>query len=306
MTRPRISFAWLHACCGCEVSLLDAGAGFLELLQQVEIVHFPLLMDHKYQADQDKGLQLPAAEVGVVSGGVASEEERDLLMAMRASCRTLVALGTCATHGGIPAMRNQWTTRETLQTVYAYGSDEQALIPAATAHFLDRVYSVDELVKVDCLVPGCPPAAEAIVAVLLALVAGNAVATTTKSVCETCPTRRGAKGPGTVRRFLDNATAAPQGRVEAMHCLLEQGLLCMGPVTAGGCGGKQTPLCLRAHAPCRGCYGPVRAGGNPLLDMMNALASNGIDHRSLVDRKSLLRFAGAHGLLKPLRKRVSL
>ena len=188
-------------------------------------------------------------KVGVVSGGVASEEERDLLMAMRASCRTLVALGTCATHGGIPAMRNQWTTRETLQTVYAYGSDEQALIPAATAHFLDRVYSVDELVKVDCLVPGCPPAAEAIVAVLLALAAGNAVATTTKSVCETCPTRRGAKGPGTVRRFLDNATAAPQGRVEAMHCLLEQGLLCMGPVTAGGCGGKQTPLCLRAHAP---------------------------------------------------------
>lgn len=304
MTRPRISFAWLHACCGCEVSLLDAGDDFLQLLQQVEIVHFPLLMDHKYQDNPQGGLQLPEAEIGVVSGGVASEEELALLTAMRASCRTLVALGTCATHGGIPAMRNQWTTRETLQTVYAYGSDEQALIPAAVKQSLDRVYSVDEHIKVDCLVPGCPPAAEAIVAVLLALVAGKAVATTTKSVCETCPTRRGGKGAGTVRRFLENVACDAQAGIGAMPCLLEQGVLCMGPVTAGGCGAKNTPLCLRAHAPCRGCYGPVRSNGNPLLDMMNALASNGIDHRSLVDRKSLLRFCGGHGLLKPLRKRM--
>ena len=304
MTRPRISFAWLHACCGCEVSLLDAGDGFLQLLQAVEIVHFPLLMDHKDQIDAQGRLHLPEAEIGVVSGAVASEEDFALLAAMRASCRTLVALGTCATHGGIPAMRNQWTTQETLQTVYAYGSDEQSLIPAAVKKSLDRVYSADEQVKVDCLVPGCPPAAEAIVAVLLALMAGESVATTAKSVCETCPTRRGAKGAGTMRRFLDNASADPESGVEAMSCLLEQGLLCMGPATAGGCGGQDTPLCLRAHAPCRGCYGPVRAGGNPLLDMMNALASNGIDHRSLVDRKSLLRFCGSHGLLKPLRKRL--
>lgn len=304
MTRPRISFAWLHACCGCEVSLLDAGDGFWDLLQAVEIVHFPLLMDHKNQADTQGHLYLPEAEIGVVSGAVASEEDFALLAAMRANCHTLVTLGTCATHGGIPAMRNQWTTQETLQTVYAYGSDEQALIPAAVKKSLDRVYSVDEQVKVDCLVPGCPPAAEAIVAVLLALAAGESVATTAKSVCETCPTRRGGKGQGTVRRFLENVAYDAQAGIEAMPCLLEQGLLCMGPVTAGGCGGQDTPLCLRAHAPCRGCYGPVRAGGNPLLDMMNALASNGIDHRCLVDRKSLLRFCGSHGLLKPLRKRL--
>ena len=60
--------------------------------------------------------------------------------------------------------------------------------------------------------------------------------------------------------------------VSGMRCLLEQGLVCMGPVTAGGCGGKNTPLCLQARVPCRGCYGPVQPGGNQLLDMMNAFA----------------------------------
>ncbi|MGE4561057.1 MAG: methyl viologen-reducing hydrogenase [Desulfobulbus sp.] len=305
MTLPRLSFEWLHACCGCEVSLLDSGTALLALLDRVEIVHFPLLMDHKYRQDGDPAAPLlPEADIGVVSGGVASEEQLELVKAMRAGCRLLVALGTCATHGGIPAMRNQWTTQETLQTVYAYGTDEQALVPAEISTPLDRVYSVDEKVRVDCLVPGCPPAAEAIVEVLTGLIEDRPVATTGKSVCETCPTRRGAKGGGGVRRFLENAAGDPGAPLDEMVCLLEQGLLCLGPVTSGGCGGKGTPLCLRARVPCRGCYGPVRPGSNPLLDMLNALASNGIDHRSLVDRKSLLRFSGAHGLLRPLRKRT--
>jgi F420-non-reducing hydrogenase small subunit len=38
--------------------------------------------------------------------------------------------------------------------------------------------------------------------------------------------------------------------------------------------------------------------------MMNALASNGIDYKSVVDRRSMLRFSGAHGTLRPVKKRV--
>ena len=304
MSLPRLSFEWLHACCGCEVSLLDSGTQLLSLLARVEVVHFPLLMDHKYQRAEEGGApMLPEADIGIVSGGVASEEQLHLLEAMRARCATLVALGTCATHGGIPAMRNQWSTRDTLQTVYAYGSDELALVPKEISMPLDRVYSVDEKVRVDCMVPGCPPAADAIIQVLLGLLENRRVPTTGKSVCETCPTRRGAKGQGGVGRFLKNAEGHADAPLADMVCLLEQGLLCQGPVTAGGCGGKGTPLCLLARVPCRGCYGPVRAGNNPLLDMLSALASNGIDHRAMVDRKSLLRFSGAHGLLRPVRKR---
>jgi F420-non-reducing hydrogenase small subunit len=302
---PRLSFEWLHACCGCEVSLLDAGTAAFDLLARVEVVHFPLLMAHKYgRAEAGAALSLPEAEIGVVSGGVATRRQLEILEAMRASCQILVALGTCATHGGIPAMRNQWTTRETLQTVYAFGTEEAALIPAEIGEPLDRVYSVDEKVRVDVLVPGCPPAAEAIVELLGALVEKRALPTAGKSVCETCPCWRGGKGWPTVLRFLKNVPGDPDTPLEETRCLLEQGLLCLGPVTAGGCGGKGAPLCLRARVPCRGCYGPVRPGGNPLLDMLGALASNGIDHRSLIDRKSLLRFSGAHGLLRPPRKRA--
>lgn len=302
--RPRLSFEWLHACSGCEISLLNSGERLLGLLDRVEIVHFPLLMDHKYRhrAGGAGEIDLPEAEIGLVSGGVASEEHLAVLRAMRRSCVTLIGCGTCATHGGIPALRNQWPVVDALQTVFA-GADGQGTIPAAMAGQLDRVYSIDEQVKVDVSLPGCPPWPETIVETIEALLDRDAPRLSEKSVCETCPTVRAGKGQTTVRRFLANAEYDPDEPVDKMRCLLEQGLVCMGPVTAGGCGGKDTPLCIRARVPCRGCYGPVRPGGNQLLDMMNALASNGMHHRDLVDRPSLLRFSGAHGLLKPVRRK---
>lgn len=306
---PRLSFECLHACSGCEMALLDCGEQLLELFDRVEITHFPMLMDHKYQNSLSGepggagGIVLPEAEIGLVSGGVANAEHLQVALAMRASCRTLVSFGTCAVFGGIPAMRNQWTSEETLQTVFAYGSPEKALLPNEVPTLLDRVYSIDEQVAVDVALPGCPPRPEMILEVIEALLRRESPDLAHKSVCETCPVTRRGKGKGTVRRFLANADYDPDQPVEQMRCLLEQGLLCMGPVTAGGCGGRETPLCIRARVPCRGCYGPVRPGGNQLLDMMNALASNGVNCRNLVDRKSLLRFSGGHGLLKPSRKR---
>jgi F420-non-reducing hydrogenase small subunit len=302
--RPRLSFEWLHACSGCEISLLNCGERLLGLLDRVEIVHFPLLMDHKYcdHADGAGEISLPKAEIGLVSGGVANEEHLAILRAMRSACTTLISFGTCATHGGIPALRNQWLVEDALRTVFA-GPEGKNEVPAEVAGYLDRVYSVDEKVKVDVSLPGCPPRPETILEVIEALLDHASLQLSGKSVCETCPVVRAGKGLAPIRRFLANAEYDPREPVEKMRCLLEQGLVCMGPVTAGGCGGKDTPLCIRARVPCRGCYGPVRPGGNQLLDMMNALASNGMHHRDLVDRPSLLRFSGAHGLLKPIRRR---
>ncbi len=107
-----------------------------------------------------------------------------------------------------------------------------------------------------------------------------------------------------VKRFITNVDFMPGAPIDEMRCLLEQGYLCLGPVTAAGCAKRGAPSCISARVPCRGCFGPVRKDGNQLLDMMNALASNGIDYKSVVDRRSILRFSGAHGKLRPVKKRV--
>jgi F420-non-reducing hydrogenase small subunit len=282
------------------------GERLLDVLQVADIVHIPALVDSKYfgPLGDRKHLSLPEADVGLISGGIRNEEHLEVAHEMRKKCKIIIALGTCATHGGIPALANSYTpgeimerafTTETTDQTDAYPSDG---VPA----MLESCCAVDEKIKVDIYLPGCPPHPDQVFNALVALVQGKPLSVSNKSVCDTCPTVRKGKGElKQVRRFLQ----APQYRaadepLNQMRCLLEQGLLCMGPVTHAGCGGDAvTPRCISARVPCRGCSGPVRHEGNQLLDMLNALASNGIDIKSIPNRPLLLRFSGAHSLLKP-------
>ena len=304
----KICEEWLHSCSGCEIAILNIGEDLIGLLEELDLVHMPILTDHKFFGQKGQGSQMdiPQADIGIVSGAVANEEHVEVLELMREKCRILIALGTCATHGGIPALLNSWTMEEALDSIFHTWStdDFQALPQDGVPAFLDRVYAVDERVKVDIMVPGCPPNPYHIYDVLTTLLKNETPVLPEKSVCDTCPTIRRGKGEvKKVRRFLENATYDPNEPIYNMHCLLEQGFMCMGPVTAAGCAHDGAPRCIFARVPCRGCFGPVRPDGNQMLDMMNALASNGIDWKSVVDRRGLLRFSGAHGLLRPLTKR---
>jgi F420-non-reducing hydrogenase small subunit len=85
---------------------------------------------------------------------------------------------------------------------------------------------------------------------------------------------------------------------------MEQGFLCQGPATRTGCGGAaKVPRCVKAYMPCRGCFGPIREKANPMIDMMGALSSIGLNPREIPDRAPTFnRFIGAQGRLKPRRK----
>jgi F420-non-reducing hydrogenase small subunit len=302
----RVAAEWLSSCSGCEIAVLNLGEALLPLLQRIELVHMPVLMDHKYFGQAGDGdtarLDIPQAEVGLISGGVRNQEHLEVAEAMRQRCQVLVALGTCATHGGIPALINGFTNQDLLERYYRTsettdpGPDPDQVVPP----LLERCFALDEKVKVDLYLPGCPPHPDQIAEALTALLEGRQPVLPDKSVCDTCPTIRQGKGAvRQLRRFLDSPAYDAGAPLSQMRCLLEQGLLCLGPVTAAGCAGAgEAPRCLAARVPCRGCYGPVRQQGNQMMDMLNALASNGIDPASVTDFASLLRFSGGHGLVR--------
>jgi F420-non-reducing hydrogenase small subunit len=304
----KIASDWLNSCSGCEISIVDMGERLLEVLKVATFVHLPALMDHKYfgQCGDGRHIEIPEADVGILSGSLRNQEHVEVAEAFRKSCKIIIALGTCATHGGIPSLANSYTNAqmferyyhtETTDPVAAYPSEGlPALLPACQA--------LDERIAVDIYMPGCPPHPDHIYAALVALVEGRPPVLPEKSVCDTCPTRREGKGQlKQLRRFLQAPHYGGPGEpLDQMRCLLEQGFLCMGPVTRAGCGGDAiAPRCISARVPCRGCYGPVRPNGNQRLDMLNALASNGIDIQSLPESVSMLRFSGAHGLLSAMR-----
>ena len=118
----KVAEEWLNICGGCEVTILDIGEPLLDLLPQLEFVHIPVLMDAKYhgqtgEKDPHK-IEIPDADVGIISGGIRNEKEKLVAEEMRRRCKTVVALGSCACFGGIPAMANMWSVKELCDKVY--------------------------------------------------------------------------------------------------------------------------------------------------------------------------------------------
>jgi F420-non-reducing hydrogenase small subunit len=152
--------------------------------------------------------------------------------------------------------------------------------------------------------PGCPTTPEMVAGALTALLEGKAFTLSTKSVCDECPTRREKKAISTLKRRLEAPEFVPGKPLSEMRCLMEQGFLCLGPATRGGCGGSDgVPRCIRAYMACEGCFGPLSEKANPMVDMMGALSSIGLDPKQIPDRAATFnRFAGA-GRLRPLPRR---
>jgi F420-non-reducing hydrogenase small subunit len=300
----RVAEEWFAVCGGCEVSILDIGEPLLDLLPSLEFVHMPVLMDHKLygQTGEKNRMEIPEADVGIVTGGIRNQENKELAEEMRRKCKIIISLGSCANFGGIPALGNMYNNADIFDMSYRKttsteaGANPSQGLPALT----DRVYSVNEIIKVDVSIPGCPPTPEWIAGALIALLQGKSFTLPEKSVCDDCPTVREKKAQVAIRRPLQPAEFTP-GRYDNMRCMNEQGILCLGPATRTGCGGSEkTPRCIKAYMPCRGCYGPIRAGANPMVDMMGALSSVGLDPKQIEDRMATFnRFIGA-GRLRPM------
>lgn len=299
----KVAEEWLNICGGCECSILDIGEPILDLLPQLEFVHIPVLMDHKYFGQTGEGaeLEIPEADVGLIAGGIRTEEHKEITQKMRNKCKTIVAFGSCACFGGVPALANMFTGDEIFEKVYkTTKSTEPGEYPFLNIPPLtDRVYALDEVIKVDVSLPGCPPPPALIVEAITALLENKPFILEEKAVCEDCPLKREKKAITTIKRPLDKYWPPKDGR-----CLLELGYLCLGPATRTGCrGDEEIPRCIAGGFPCRGCFGPIRKGANIMVDMMGALATIGLDVRLIPDRLATFnRFVGAHNILRPPKK----
>jgi len=168
MAKPRLATCSLAGCFGCHTSLLDIDEQILELVDLVDLDVSPL--DDKKAFDR-------VVDVGLVEGACGNEDNVRVLHAFRTQCTVLVSVGACAVNGGIPAMRNEFSVRECLETGYLKGptQDGGGVIPAdeELPRLLDRVQPCHEVVKIDYEILGCPPSGDAIWNGVKALLAGK-------------------------------------------------------------------------------------------------------------------------------------
>lgn len=298
----KVAQEWFAICGGCEVTVLDVGEPLLDLLPELEFVHMPVIMDHKLfgQTGENPKAEIPEADVGIITGGIRNEENKRLALEMRSKVKTLIAMGSCAAFGGIPALANQFPLNDVYQRVFqGNGTTDPGPTPTGDVPpLLDRVYAVHEVVPVDLKLPGCPTTPTMFANAVLHLLKGTPFSLSEKSVCDECPTLRQKKAVSQVKRPLESVEGVGEP-LNQVRCFMEQGFLCQGPATRGGCGDGQTPRCIRAYMPCRGCFGPVKEDANPMVDMMSALSTIGLDPKQIPDRAAQFnRFTGA-GRLNP-------
>lgn len=162
----RIATTSLAGCFGCHMSLLDIDERLFELVESVEFDRSPLT-DIKHCGPCD---------IGIVEGGVCNAENVHVLREFRRNCKTLVALGACAVNGGLPAQRNALDVRRCLEQVYGgLPGDARGAVPddPELPLLLAEVHPINEVVRIDYFVPGCPPSGDAIWKFLTDLITGR-------------------------------------------------------------------------------------------------------------------------------------
>ena len=166
MAKVKVATAWLDCCSGCHMSFLDLDEALIGLADAVEITASPIT-DIK---------EFPPVDVGIIEGAVSNEHDEEVAKKLRANCKILMVWGDCACFGGICAMRNLFTKEEVLQRCYVETeSTKNGKIPSSEdiPPLLEQVKPVNQVVKVDCYVPGCPPNSKAIHYALAELLEGR-------------------------------------------------------------------------------------------------------------------------------------
>ena len=110
MAKVKIATDWLAGCAGCHMSLLDIDERIVGLSELVEFTSSPIT-DLKHPPKE-------GVTVGILEGAICNTHNIEVAKQMRERCDILIAVGDCATFGGVPAMRNLVGTDAALKRAY--------------------------------------------------------------------------------------------------------------------------------------------------------------------------------------------
>ena len=280
MAKPKFAIYWAGSCGGCEIAFLDIREKILDVDKAVDLVFCPCIMDTKYQ--DVEAMSNGEIDVCLFNGVIRNEENLHLAELLRKKSKVLVAYGSCATEGCVPGLANLTHKDDICKYVYEESpsvNNKKKIVPQAKTKvpsgeltlpvMFDYVRTLEQVVDVDYKMPGCPPVADQIWAVIQAILSGNlpekgsVVGVNPKTVCDDCERTKDEKRVKTFQR--------PHliKEVDPKKCLLEQGIICNGPATRAGCGA----LCPQVNLGCRGCYGPAEGINDMGGKLAGAIAS---------------------------------
>jgi len=212
MGRPKVGVYGLTSCAGDQLTLINCEDELLDIVGAIDLQSFAMAQSGNVEGELD---------VALVEGAVTNEHDAKRLRDIRARSGLLIAFGTCAAWGGVPASAND-LPREQLKEV-VYGSE------AAKYYQVSKALPLDRFVAVDFAISGCPIEKSELITSLASLLHGDIPLLPGYAVCTEC------KMQENVCQMVD----------------LDQ--ICLGPITRAGCHAR----CPSHNRYCVGCRGPV-------------------------------------------------
>ncbi len=208
----KIGIYELTGCAGDALLILDCEKELIDIFNAADIQSFLMAQSDNINGELD---------IALIEGSVTTEREIEELKDIRTRANLVVAIGLCATVGGLQARfldEKEW--KDNLKKVY--GDTKMTHTQAIQSK------PIDAYIDVDYYLPGCPIGKEQFLNFFIRFLKGNPPEKSYNPVCVTC-------------KHNEN------------DCLLNKGILCLGPVTADGCGS----VCINHNLPCVGCWGPL-------------------------------------------------
>ncbi|MBM4136638.1 MAG: oxidoreductase [Nitrospira sp.] len=281
MSKPKIALYWCASCGGCEESVVDLAEDILQVAEAVDIVFWPVALDFKYE-DIEK---MADGEITatLINGAIRLDNQEHAAKLLRKKSRLIIAHGSCAHLGGVVGLANFYERRDILNRAYKEVptvKNPQGILPEIKTKesgrelnlsgFHKTVKTLDQVIEVDYYLPGCPPTPELIKNAILAILNDElppkgSVLAEKKALCNTCSRRESKPDKVRIKEFK----RLYEIQWDATRCFLDQGIICFGPATRGGCEER----CIKANMPCRGCFGPTDNVRDQGAKFLSALAS---------------------------------
>ena len=206
--KPKAGFYGITGCAGCLLSVIFNEDELLSMANALDIVSFPFIKEKNSEGKLD---------IVFIEGTVVSNNDIEVLRELRERSKLVVALGACACHGNIPALRN-----------FANEEELDYLKYEKQGHIRDtgKPVPISSIIKVDYSLPGCPPDRDEIKIFIKDILSGKVFRNYNDPVCREC-------------RLFENG------------CLLDYNRICLGPITRGNC----RAVCPTNGFECYGCRG---------------------------------------------------
>lgn len=212
----RVGFYPTTSCYGCQLNVLNIEDKLVDIFTEVEIVCFHMATSASMVEE--------AVDVAFIEGSVVTEDDEELVKKVRDKAKYVVAMGTCACHGGVQSadIGVGFDLNDAIKAVYGENVEfDMKVMPPRP---------LDKVIDVDFYLTGCPIEKEEFLYFLATFIWSTWPEEKDYPVCQEC-------------------------REKGNPCVvIEEGKPCLGPFTTAGCNAR----CPTLGLPCMGCRGPIR------------------------------------------------